>query len=69
MKQYINSFDPKCITEFPCLPDLSLLDMPGHESGDFNCGPTFELCYKQHCLAVVTAIGELNFSRYDIHKG
>ena len=39
--------------------------MPGqHDHDDFNCGPTFEACYKQHCLTVVTAIGELNFSRY-----
>ena len=65
LKQYINNFDPKCISDFPCLPDLSILVMPGqHDHDDFNCGPTFEACYKQHCLTVVTAIGELNFSRY-----
>ena len=67
LKQYINNFDPKCISDFPCLPDLSILVMPGHhDHDDFNCGPTFEACYKQHCLTVVTAIGELNFSRYSL---
>ena len=67
LKQYINNFDPKCISDFPCLPDLSILVMPGqHDHDDFNCGPTFEACYKQHCLTVVTAIGELNFSRYGL---
>jgi len=67
LKQYINNFDPKCISDFPCLPDLSILVMPGqHDHDDFNCGPTFEACYKQHCLTVVTAIGELNFSSVEL---
>merc|ERR1719225_282149 len=37
--------------------------MPGqHGNEDFNCGPIFEACYKEHCLTVVSAVGELNFS-------
>ena len=58
MKQYLNQYDPEKIPEFPNL-DLSLLDMP---NCDAELGPTFETCYKQHCLAVVTAIGDLAFS-------
>lgn len=60
MKQYLGKCDPSHIPKFPNL-DLSLPEVP--EECDPNSGPGFEENYKQHCLDIVQAVSELNFSR------
>ena len=59
MKPFLGHFDPSTIPGFPTLASALT---------DNNCdstenGMTFDICYKQHCLTIVSAVGELNLSR------
>ena len=56
MKQYLGNYDLQGIPDFPTL-DLSSDDY------DVDNGQLFENSYQEHCLSVVKAISDLNFTR------
>ena len=56
MKQYLGNYDLHVIPDFPKLEISSSVC-------DVDNGPLFENSYKEHCLSVVKAICDLNFTR------
>ncbi len=56
LKQHLTKFDPKNIPGFPSLNDFEATTTDSAESDSL-----FEVCYRQHCLSILSAIGELNF--------
>ena len=57
MKQYLGNYDPECIPEFP------KFQLSSDENRDLDNFVLFESRYKEHCLMVVNAVGELNFAQ------
>ena len=57
MKQYLGNSDLQVIPDFP------KLDMTDNCTMDVDNGQLFESSYKEHCLAVVKAVSDLNFTK------
>ena len=56
MKQYLGNFDPDFIPDFPKFEVSN-----GNQDSDNMV--LFESMYKEHCLCVVKAVGDLNFAQ------